>query len=84
MLCCKILKAFQKTFPTKMKPLKCPAKENKTWQEKRKKKEGEKAKNRGQDCCANFKPKNHLKILISAHAQSLQGNILHLDQKALC
>ena len=84
MLCCKILKAFQKTFPTKMKPLKCPAKENKTWQEKQQKKEGEKAKNRGQDCCANFKSKNHLKILISAHAQTLQGNILHLDQKALC
>ena len=40
-------------------------------QEKRKMKEGEKAKNRGQDCCA----KNHLKILISAHAQTLQGNI---------
>ena len=52
-------------------------------QDKRKKKEGQKAKNRGQDCCANFKPKNHLKILISAHAQTLQGNILHLDQKAL-
>ena len=33
------------------------------------------SENRGQDCCANFKPKNHLKILISAHAQTLQGNI---------
>ena len=44
-------------------------------QDKRKKKEGQKAKNRGQDCCANFKPKNHLKILISARAQTLQGNI---------
>ena len=44
-------------------------------QDKRKKKEGQKTKNRGQDCCANFKPKNHLKILISAHAQTLQGNI---------
>ena len=44
-------------------------------QDKQKKKEGQKAKNRGQDCCANFKPKNHLKILISAHAQTLQGNI---------
>ena len=41
-----------------MKPTKCPAKENKTRQEKRKKREGEKVKNRGQDCCANFKPKN--------------------------
>ena len=58
-----------------MKPTKCPAKENKTRQEKRKKREGEKVKNRGQDCCANFKPKNYLKILIFAHAQTLQGDI---------
>ena len=41
----KILKAFLKTFPTKMKPTKCPAKEKKMRQEKRKKKgRGEKAK----------------------------------------
>ena len=58
-----------------MKLTKCPAKENKMRQEKRKKKEGKKAKNRGQDCCANFQPKNYLKLLISVHAQTLQGNI---------
>ena len=44
----KILKAFLKTLPTKMKPTKCPAREKKMRQEKRKKKGGEKAK------CRNF------------------------------
>ena len=29
-----------------------------------------------------LKPKNHLAILLFAHAQTLQANILHLDQKA--
>ena len=42
----KILKAFLKTFPTKMKPTKCPAREKKMRQEKRKKREREKAKNK--------------------------------------
>ena len=54
----KILKAFLKTFPTKMKPTKCPAREKKMRQEKRKKKGGEKAKSKSQDCCVTFKPKN--------------------------
>ena len=54
----KILKAFLKTFPTKMKPTKCPAKEKKMRQEKRKKKGGEKAKSKSQDCCVTFKPQN--------------------------
>ena len=52
-------------------------------QEKRKKKGGEKAKSKSQDCCVTFKPKNYLEILLSAHARTLQANILHLDQKAL-
>ena len=43
------LKAFLKTFPTKMKPTKCP---------ERKKRGGEKAKSKSQDCCVIFKPKN--------------------------
>ena len=47
----KILKAFLKTLPTKMKPTKCPAREKKIRQEKRKKKWGEKAKSKSQDCC---------------------------------
>ena len=48
-----------------MKPTKCPAKQKKMRQEKRKKRGGEKAK-----------------ILLSAHAQTQQVDILHLDQKA--
>ena len=57
----KILKAFLKSLPTKMKPTKCPAREKKMRQEKRKKKGGEKAKSKSQDCrnfafcaCPNF------------------------------
>ena len=44
----KILKAFLKTFPTKMKPTRSPAKEKKL---------GEKGKSKTQDCCVPFKPK---------------------------
>ena len=51
-------------------------------QEKRKKKGGEKAKSKSQDCCVTFKPKN-LEILLSAHARTSQADILHLDQKAM-
>ena len=40
----KILQAFQKTFPSKMMPTKCPAKEKKMRQEKKKKRGGEKVK----------------------------------------
>ena len=40
----KILKAFLKTIPTKIKPTKCPVREKKMRQEKRKKRRGEKAK----------------------------------------
>ena len=31
----------------------------------------------------SFKPKHYLTILLSAHAQTSEANILHLDQKAL-
>ena len=48
-------------------------------QEKRKKKGGEKAKSKSQDCSVTFKPKNE--ILFSAHARTSQAGILHLDQK---
>ena len=65
-----------------MKPIKCPAREKKMRQEKWKKRGGEKAKSKSQDCCVTFKPKNFLEILLSAHAQTSQANILHLDQKA--
>ena len=66
-----------------MKPTKCPAREKKMRQEKRKKKGGEKAKSKSQDCCVDtFKPKNYVEILLSAHARTLQADVLHLDQKA--
>ena len=61
-----------------MKPTKCPAREKKMRQEKRKKKGGEKAKSKSQDCCVTF----NLEILLSAHARTSQADILHLDQKA--
>ena len=54
-----------------------PSKRKKMRQEKRKKRAGEKAKSKSQDCCVTFKPKNYLEILLSAHA-----DILQLDQKA--
>ena len=50
-------------------------------QEKRKKKGGEKAKTKSQDCCVNLNPKK-LEILLSAHARTSQADILPLDQKA--
>ena len=77
-----MLKAFLKTLPTKTKPTKRPAREKKMRQEKRKKRGGEKVKSKSQDCCVTFKPKNYLEILLSAHARTLQANILNLDQKA--
>ena len=47
-----------------------------------KKRRGEKAKSKSQDCCVTFKPKN-LEILLYAHARTSQADILHLDQKAV-
>ena len=46
-------------------------------QGKRKEREGEKAKSESRKCCATFKPKNYVKILIS-----LEALILHLAEKA--
>ena len=66
-----------------MKPTKCPAREKKMRQEKRKKRGGEKAKSKSQDYCVTFKPKNYLKILLSAHARTSQADVLHLDQKTV-
>ena len=65
-----------------MKLTRCPARGKKLRQEKQKKRGGEKAKSKSQDCCVTFKPKNFLEILLSVHAQTSQANILHLDQKA--
>ena len=65
-----------------MKPTKCPAREKKSEARKAKKKGGEKAKSKSQDCCVTFKPKNYLEILLCAHARTSQAHILHLDQNA--
>jgi len=54
----KIRKAVLKTFPTNAKPTKCPAKEINEAR-KAKKRGGEKAKSKSQDCCVTFKPKNY-------------------------
>ena len=59
-----------------------PSKEEKMRQEKQKKRGGEKAKSKSQDCYVAFKTKNYLEILLSAHARTSQANVLHLDQKA--
>ena len=53
-----------------MKPTKCPAREKKKGQDKRKKRGGEKAKSKS------------LEILLSVRAPTSQANILHLDQQA--
>ena len=66
-----------------MKPTKCPARGEKNEQEKWKKRGREKGKSKSQDCCVTFKPKNYVEILLSAHAQTSQADILHLDQKAV-
>ena len=61
----KILKAFLKTFPTKMKPTKFPAKEKN--EARKAKKEGSR-ESKSQDCCATFKLKNYLEIFSACPA----------------
>ena len=78
----KILKAFLKTIPTKMKPTKCPAREKKNEARKVKKEGRRETKSKSQDCSVTFRPKNYLEILLSVHARTSQADILHLDQKA--
>ena len=63
-----------------MKSTECPVKEKKWGKKKWKKRGGEKAKNKSQDCCVACKPQNYVIILLSAHARTSQVNInLHLD-----
>ena len=71
----KILKAFLKPFPTKLKPTKRPERE---------KNEARKAKKQGRRRKPKVKGKTtvSLLILLSAHAWTSQANILHQDQKA--
>ena len=58
----KILKAFRKTFPPKMKSTKCPAKGKKKRKNKWiKKRGGKKARKKSQDYCVTFTPKNYLR-----------------------
>ena len=62
-----------------MKPTKGPAKEKEKWGKKiLKKRGGEKAKSKSQDCCLPVP-----KILLSVRTGTSQANILHLDQKAV-
>ena len=65
-----------------MKPTKCPAREKKMRQEKRKKRGGERAKSKVKTAVSLLNPKT-LEILLSAHARTSQADILHLDQKAV-
>ena len=58
----KILKAFLKTFPTKMKPTKCPAREKKNEARKVKKRGGEKAKGKVKTAVSLLNPKTILKF----------------------
>ena len=71
-----------KAFPPKWSLLNAQQKKKQMRQEKQKKRGREKVKSKSRDCCVTFKPKNYLEILLSVHAQTLQANILHLDQKA--
>ena len=59
-----------------------PSKKKKNEARKAKKRGGEKAKSKSQDCRVTFKPKNYLEILLSVHARTSQADILHLEQKA--
>ena len=63
-----------------MKPTKCPAREKKMRQKKRKKRGGEKAKVKVKTAVSLLNPKT---FLLSVHAQTSQADILHLDQKAV-
>ena len=64
-------KSFAKNFSHQNEAYLMPSKKKKRRQEKWKKKGGEKAKSKSQDCYnVTFKPKNHLKILLSVHAQT--------------
>ena len=77
----KILKAFLRTFPTKMKSTK-RKKRIKNGTRKAKKGKGEKVKSKSQDCSVTFKPQNYLEVVLSVHSPTSQANILHLDHKA--
>ena len=78
----KILKAFLKTSPTKMKPAKCPASKKKIWRKKSKTRGGEKAKSRSQDCCVTFKPKTISKFCFPCMPELCTQIFCIFDQNA--
>ena len=76
---------FPKNFSHQNEAYLMLSKRKKLRQEKQKERGGEKKKSESQDCYTfvTFKSKNYLDILLSAHAQTSQANILHLDQKTV-
>ena len=52
-------------------------------QEKQRRGNKKKGKEKVKTTVFSFKPKHYLAILLSAHAQTSEANILHLDQKVL-
>ena len=80
-----VLELFAKPFPTESKPSKCPTNEKK--QVKKSKRSGEERTQKVKDKGAAklSRKKNYLKILISAHAQTLKVVICLQEQKlVLC
>ena len=60
-----------------------PSKRKKKWGKKsEKRREEKKWKVKVKTAVSLLKPKNYLEILLSAHAQTSQADVLHLDQKA--
>ena len=72
-----ILKAFPKSFPTKMKP------SEKKWGKKSEWRGEERKARTGKCSCVTLKPKHCLEILIFVDAQSSEADILHLEQRAI-
>ena len=64
-----------------MKPTKCPAREKKNSNKSEKRGEERKGKVKVKTAVSLVNP--NLEILLSAHAPTLQADILHLDQKAI-
>ena len=62
-----------------MKPTKCPAREKKMSKKSEKRGEERKGKVKVKTAVSLLNPKT----LLSAHAQTSQADILHLDQKAV-
>ena len=77
-----MLKALPNTFPTKMKPIKCPAKEKKIRKENQKKRRGKKAKRKSEDCCVTFKPEKFCFLRVPELCRLIFLTWANVDQKA--